>query len=100
MANANAIRQRLSRGGPATDRCKKAAVVSSFMENPSISPGAASAVVRIASPVSAQITTVSQKVAVMEIKACVWGLGVSASAAAMAAVPSPASFVNSPRVTP
>ena len=48
----------------------------------------------------AHITTVSQKVALMEIKAWLEGWEVLAPAAAMAAEPRPASLVNNPRAIP
>lgn len=56
--------------------------------------------VTITSPVTAHMTTVSQKTAVMEIRLCLLGSLVSEEAAAMAAVPMPASLVNSPLAMP
>ena len=51
-------------------------------------------------PVTAHIITVSQKVAVMEISACLGGLLVFAVEAAIPAEPKPASLVNNPRAIP
>ena len=56
--------------------------------------------VTITRPVMAHIITVSQKVALIEIRACLEGWEVLAPAAVIAADPSPASFVNNPRAIP
>jgi len=52
------------------------------------------------SPVSAQITTVSQNVAVLDTSACLTGLRVCAAAATIGAEPSPDSLENRPRAMP
>lgn len=52
------------------------------------------------SPVSAQITTVSQKVPLLDTNACRTGLRVCAAAATMGADPNPDSLENNPREIP
>lgn len=54
----------------------------------------------ITRPVMAHITTVSQKVAVIDTSACRFGSLVFAQAAAIAVEPSPASLVKRPFATP
>ena len=54
----------------------------------------------ITSPVTAHMTTVSQNTAVMEMRPCRRGYRVPEEAAAMAAVPMPASLVKSPLAIP
>ena len=51
-------------------------------------------------PVRAQMTTVSQKVPVLETKACRTGLRVCAVAATMGPLPMPLSLENKPRAKP
>ena len=55
---------------------------------------------RITRPVSVQISSVSNTVAVMEIRPCCGALTPEASAAAMGAVPRPASLENTPLLMP
>ena len=57
-------------------------------------------VARITRPVRVQIRKVSKTVAVMEIRPCSRGLTPQAEAAAMGAVPRPASLEKIPRLTP
>ena len=57
-------------------------------------------VITIASPVIVQITIVSKKVPVIEIRPCLTAEFVLAAAAAIGALPSPASFENTPLPTP
>ena len=81
-------------------RGEKAAVVSSVKEYPFTEEGFLSRFDTITKPVIAHIITVSQKVALIDIKACLEGCGVLAPAAAIAAEPRPDSFVNNPRAIP
>lgn len=78
----------------------KAAVVYSAKEYPLTDSGFLIRLVTITSPVIAHITTVSQKVALIETRACLEGCEVFALAAVIAAEPNPASLVNRPLAIP
>ena len=77
----------------------KAAFTRFPLEIPTMDSGKRSMLVMITSPVIAQQTTVSQKVAVIDMSACVVG-GIELPAAVIPAVPSPASLVKSPLAIP
>ena len=63
-------------------------------------PAPSAPVTRITSPVSVQIRRVSKTTAVMEIRPCSQGRTPRAEAAAMGAVPRPASWEKTPLLTP
>ena len=102
MVSANATRETDSRFSPpiGIGRNVNAAVVRLEVLHPVMEEGFFCILVMMTSPVTAHMITVSQKTAVIEIRACLRGLFSEEEAAAIAAVPIPASLVKSPLAMP